>query len=167
MTKEQLYEAIGSISEKHIREGEDKMKKKNTWVKRCALAAACLTVVIVSGFFINNMLSDRAPNEATNVNEGAGGTLLGAGDIYPTLMVNGRLYEWHKGAAILEALPENSVYYGEVVHVDGKTPADNCEFVSVFPASGKIYTVQNNEEHIYILLTTSWFSDKVVMFDLI
>ena len=168
MTKEQLYESMGDISEKHITAAENGMKagKKSVWVKWGA-AAACLCLVIIGVFVIKNILSQHASNDIADFSEGEGaGTLLGAGEIYPTLMVNNCLYEWHKGAAILDSLPEGSVYYGEVVHVDGETPANDREFVSVFPASGQIYTEQGNEDCVYVVLTTSWLSDRVVRFDL-
>lgn len=50
MTKEQLYEVIGDINEKHIKEAENIMKtnKKNTWVKWGAIAA-CLALIAVAG----------------------------------------------------------------------------------------------------------------------
>lgn len=48
MTKEQLYEVIGDINEKHIKEAENTMKtnKKNNWIKWGAVAA-CLAIVAV------------------------------------------------------------------------------------------------------------------------
>lgn len=107
-------------------------------------------------------------NQEKNANnpEGADETLLGASEIYPTVMVDGHLYEWRRGKA-LHYLPSDSIYYGEINHIDGKKPTKNCEFVSVFSVSGKIYTVSDNIDYVYLQLTTDWMEETTVIFDLI
>ena len=96
--------------------------------------------------------------------------LTGGTDIYPTVMVEGQLYEWRKGRAICVTVPEDLVYYGEVTYVYGNTPTKDCEFRSVFMVSGQIYTVPGDDELVYLRLTTDltpdWLNDTVVIFDL-
>jgi hypothetical protein len=95
------------------------------------------------------------------------GTLPGADEIYPTIMVEGNLYEWRKGAAISSELPDDCVYYGELIHVEGETPNNNNEFVSEFSVSGQIYTVPQTDTVVYLCLTTDWLENTVVVFDLV
>ena len=90
---------------------------------------------------------------------------MGDTDIYPTVMVEGHLFEWRFGRAI-GGLPKESLYYGEIVHVDKKIPTDNCEFVSAFSVSGHIYTVPGNTDSVYLQLTTDWMEKKNVAFDI-
>lgn len=99
--------------------------------------------------------------------ESGAGTLMGDTGIYPTVMVDGRLYEWRKGPALCNGLPNDSVYYGEIIHVEGETPGNDCEFVSVFSVSGQIYTIVEDDEFICLCLTTDWLNETVVIFDLV
>lgn len=92
--------------------------------------------------------------------------LMGGTEIYPMVMVEGHLYEWRFGRAI-GGRPSDSVYYGEINHVDGKTPTEDCDFVSVFSVSGQIYTVPGNNDCVYLYLTTDWIENKNVAFDLV
>ena len=134
-----------------------KTKKKSLWLKWGAMAA-CLCLVVFGVMTWND----------TQVNlDNAGNTLMGADEIYPTVMVQGQLYEWRKGAAICKELPNNCVYYDEVTHVEGQTPASDSEFVSVFSVSGQIYTVPENGDCVYLCLTTDWLNETIVVFDLV
>ena len=99
--------------------------------------------------------------------ENSAGTLMGDTEIYPTVMVNGRLYEWRKYMALCNGLPNDSIYYGEIAHVEGETPENDCEFVSVFSVSGQIYTIVENDEFVCLCLTTDWLNEAVVIFDLV
>ncbi|MBR4342776.1 MAG: hypothetical protein IKP88_08730 [Lachnospiraceae bacterium] len=110
--------------------------------------------------------SKKGGGNDTNSPEITEGTLLGADEIYPTVMVNGYLYEWRRGRA-LHYLPNDSIYYGDINHIDGKNPEKNCDFVSVFPVSGQIYTVPDNIDYVYLQLTTNWAEEFTVVFDLI
>ena len=92
---------------------------------------------------------------------------MGAAEIYPTIMVDGQLYEWRKGTAICNELPSDCVYYGELTHVEGKVPSNDREFVSVFTVSGQIYIVPENDSCVYLCLTTEWLTETVVVFDLV
>ena len=97
------------------------------------------------------------------------GTLPGADEIYPTVMVNGECYEWRRGVALLQADEETFInsrdYYGDITKVEGKSPENDCEIVCVFDAAGTIYTDPKNKDVIYLKLTTDWLDDKVVIFD--
>ncbi len=159
MKKEKLYEAIGEIDENYINDAHLTVKKKShlVWMKWGAMAS-CLCLVV--GLAIPTILNTLNPNE------GAAGTLMGDTEIYPTVMVDGQLYEWRKGAAICNELPNDSMYYGEITHVDGESPTKDCEFVSVFSVSGQIYTVSENGDYVYLCLTTDWLNETVVVFDL-
>ena len=96
----------------------------------------------------------------------SGGTLYGADQVYPTVMVDGALYEWHRGSAIsFSGLPEGSEYYGEISHTEAETPDADGEFASLFPVSGAIYTVPGDDTVVYLKLTTDWMENAVVRFD--
>lgn len=103
---------------------------------------------------------------ANEADRAAGATLYGADEVYPTVMVNGALYEWHRGSAVhFEGIPDGCAYYGEVLHTDAETPQADGEFASLFPVSGTIYTVPGNEDEVYLQLTTDWMEETVVQFD--
>ncbi|MBR4725053.1 MAG: hypothetical protein IK071_04640 [Lachnospiraceae bacterium] len=136
-------------------------------------------VLIVLMFCICTSCHDKNQKEnkdGTNTQETISGTdtddipysnpLVGNSGIYPTVMVNGKLYEWHWGIALC-ILPKDSVYYGEINHIDGKSPSKDCEFVSYFPVSGQIYTISENSDCVYLLLTTDWMENQAVVFDLV
>ncbi|MCI5795682.1 MAG: hypothetical protein MR019_02265 [Ruminococcus sp.] len=91
-------------------------------------------------------------------------TLPGAEKVYPTVMVDGSLYEWYKGAAICDDLPQDCVFYGDIKYVAKKTPKNDCEFSAAFDAEGQIYKVPD-EASVYLVLTTYWLSNTVVKFD--
>ena len=157
MTKEKLYEVLGDINEGYVKESKEYRRANKSALLRWGAVAACLCLIIVGALVWRD---DSSPS-------GSGGTLMGADEIYPTVMVDGKLYEWRRGAAICDSLPDGSVYYGEVTHSAVQTPSENCEFVSVFPVSGQIYTVPDDGECVYLLLTSVWMSETVVVFDLV
>ena len=123
----------------------------------------------------NDAAAPEAPVEAAkesadtfNARADSGGstTLYGADEVYPTVMVDGALYEWHRGSAIrFEGLPEKSLFYDDVTHTDEVTPQRNGEFASLFEVEGKIYTVPGDENVVYLQITTDWMEDTVVQFD--
>ncbi|WP_350336523.1 hypothetical protein QMP28_06115 [[Clostridium] symbiosum] len=115
----------------------------------------CIVVILIGCFIV--IRSNHTRN---------GNTLPGALEIYPAVMVEDKVYEWHRGKAILEKLPDNSAYYGEINHIKNDYPNQNCEFVSNFSVSGQIYTVPNDTNKIYLCITTDWLSNSVVIFDI-
>lgn len=161
MKKEELFNVIGEMDEQKVAAAGMAMNKKKSrpvWLKWGAMVA-CLCLVV--GLTIPTILN------TVNPNEGSAGTLMGDTEIYPTIMVDGQLYEWRKGAAICNELPNDSVYYGELTHVEGETPRNDCEFVSVFSVSGQIYTISENDKCVYLCLTTDWLNETFVVFDLV
>ena len=115
-------------------------------------------------------------NESQNSDDIVGGpTLPGALEIYPTVMVAGELYKWGKvydWDTVTQTqgdLPEESVFYGELTHVEGDTPENNCEFVSTFQVSGQIYTLSNNPDEVLLCLTTDWMTNEntIIEFDIV
>ena len=79
----------------------------------------------------------------------------GASEIYPTVRVRGKLYEWHAGGVLYSSIPEDYMYYGEINHTSGKVPINECDFVSAFDATGSIY-ISNEKNDIYIRITADW-----------
>ena len=160
MKNEELYDVIGEIDEKYIKDAHHTVKTKSypLWIKVGAVAA-CLCLLIGMAFQIK--LNKNNPDNVVS------GTLMGADEIYPTVMVNGHLYEWRRGEAICGNVPSDSIYYGDIIHADGQIPAKDCEFVSVFTVSGQIYIISGNSDCVYLKLTTDWMNDKIVVFDMI
>ena len=136
-----------------------KKAKKRQWVKWVSLAA-CLCVLLLGTVVWKNMDSTQPSTRPPK----GGGTLPGDMEVYPTVMVDGKLYEWRKGRAICETVPEDLVYYGRVIHVEGKRPQNDCEFVSTFDISGDIY-ICPSDGCVYICVTTDWMEDTFVVFD--
>lgn len=97
--------------------------------------------------------------------ESFGPMLPGADEIYPTVMVNGELYEWRKGRAIQDKLPDSSNYEADIEHSNEKVPVGNYEFISTFDVTGEIYTVPDDNSCVYLLISTDWFQEGVVAFD--
>lgn len=125
------------------------MKKKVMFI---SLSIAVVFVLFFAFFNINK-------KEHTS-------TLPGANEIYPTVMVNGELYEWHQGYAIYNKLPENYEFYGKINHIEALAPENDCDFSSTFECNGEIYVSSNNEV-IYLKLNTDWLDGAIVQFDII
>lgn len=106
-----------------------------------------------------------------------GPTLPGVDEIYPTVLVDGEIYQWRMGRAVMnEDVEGHSTYdpqeflqdmecYGEIIKGSGDHPEQDRELVCVFDASGSIYLDPNDEKVIYLWLTTDWFEDGVIAFD--
>lgn len=157
MKSHELLDVIGEAQDSYLLDAKAPKKKSTpVWVKWTAMAA-CIAIVIAFPMVWNLF----------NHSGGSTGTLPGDIKIYPTVMVDGQLYEWRKGNAIYNQLPSDCVYYGEISHVKGDTPLNDCEFVSTFSVSGQIYTCQESDKNIYLCLTTDWLNEVVVAFDLI
>ncbi len=116
-----------------------------------------LTLCLLAGF-----AGCAGPVESAEL---TGPTLPGAMEVYPTVMVNDRLYEWHRGKAV-NRVPsiEGSVYYGDLIETGGHTPHENGEFAALFSASGQIYTLPDDEDIVYIKISTDWMEGVFVKF---
>lgn len=133
--------------------------RKISYTVGAGILAACLCLTI--GLTINYAKEEKPPIES---NGNIGCAIPGADEIYPTIMVNGTLYEWLLGKALLDDLPVGSTYYGQINHSSGTTPENDCEFVSVFPASGRIF-VDPDKDLVYLELTTEWLEKQLVIFE--
>ena len=131
---------------------------KNLKRLRWIVLAACLCIVLGGALIVYQRHFCKTSYYQS--------TLIGAAEIYPTVMADGRLYEWHKGAAILEDLPKDCTLYRNINHIKGKTPQKNGDFVSIFQVIGQIYK-SSDERCIYLKLTTDWMQNAVVKFDLV
>lgn len=92
-------------------------------------------------------------------------TLPGADEIYPTVMVDGEFYEWRKGRAIQDKLPDSSNYEANIEHSNENIPTEDYEFVSTFDVTGEIYTIPDDNSCVYLLISTDWMQESVVVFD--
>lgn len=97
--------------------------------------------------------------------ESGGPTLPGADEIYPTIMVEGELYEWRRGRAILEELPSNLTYYASIEYISEETPIENNQLVAAFDVTGDIYTMVDDISCVYLIVSTDWMDEAVVAFD--
>ena len=137
--------------------------KKRQWVKWVSLAA-CLCVLLTGAAVWKNMNSTQPPQTESTRPPQSGGTLPGDTEVYPTVMVDGKLYEWRKGRAICVTVPEDLVHYGQIIHVDKNRPKNDCEFRAIFDVSGDIY-ICPSDGCVYICITTDWMEDTFVVFD--
>lgn len=157
MNRKDLYNSFNEIDDQLLERSESyKTPQKITWLRWSALVACFCVVIIGIAVWSITQTHQNTPS----------GTLPGAEEIYPTVMVDGELYEWHKGAAICNELPEGNELYGVIKHITKEIPESNCEFASVFDAEGEIYTVSGSDS-IYLKLTTSWLDNVIVKFDLV
>lgn len=121
--------------------------------------SACLCIIVGLVFVISNRTATPITSPPTNISN-----LPGSDRIYPTVMVNGKLYEWKQENAVIDTLPVGSVYYGKINHSDNSTPINDNEFVSVFTASGEVY-VDPTIDLVYIIITTDWLDNSIVIFE--
>lgn len=160
MTGLDFIENINYVDDDLIFEAESwvgsKAHKKG-YAVGAGVLAACLCLMI--GLTVNHSKEGNPPG----CDEIIGcGSLFG--EIYPTIMVNGELYEWLFGKAIVNELPVGSTYYGKIRHADGATPQEDCQFVSDFPANGRVF-LDRSENLVYLELTTDWLEKQLVIFE--
>lgn len=160
MTGLDFIENINYVDDDLIFEAESWVRSKARkigYAVGAGILAACLCLTI--GLKVNRSKEGNLPgsNEIVEC-----GSIFG--EIYPTIMVNGELYEWLFGKAIVNELPVGSAYYGKIRHADGATPQKDCEFVSVFSAEGSIF-IAPDKDLLYLELTTDWLERKFVIFE--
>ena len=164
MTGLEFIENVNFVDDGIIFEAENWVRSKTRkirYVVSAAVAAACLCLTI--GFAVTYSKERNPPIEEGGEIEGCT-VLPGSDEIYPTIMVDGTLYEWLLGKALIDELPVGSIYYGKIKHTNGMTPENDREFVSVFQASGRIF-VDPNENLVYLELTTDWLEKQLVIFE--
>ncbi len=143
-------------------------KTRYAFLKKLIPAMAGILLIAIIAIVVGNTFPHF--NILTNILPHSGGPLLpGADKIYPTICVNGNLYEWTRMYAYdwqepqKEALKEWE-YVGKLIHVDGKKPQNDCEFVSKFSATGDIYIDPKSDANIYVLIKTDWVDQEFVVF---
>lgn len=141
-------------NEKAMGRGEPKPVRKK-WI-RWVPVVICLCV-FAAGFLFWQSQKDKAISDCSPLHED---------EIYPAVMIGEKLYEWRRGAAVCEEMPEGCLYYGQVLHVVKEKPEHDCEFASVFSVSGDIFTIPGGE-CAYLRLTTEWMTDRIIAFDMV
>jgi len=163
MTGLEFIGNINYIDDSLIFEAENWVRSKAHKIKYmvgAAITAACLCLTI--GLTVNYS-KDKNPQIDNSGSIGCN-MIPGGDEIYPTIMVDGTLYEWHLGIALIDELPVGSTYYGKIKHTDGTTPENDCELVSVFSANGRIF-VNHSLNLVYLELTTDWLEKQLVIFE--
>jgi len=127
-------------------------KKWISWVP----IIVCLCI-LAAGFLFWQNQKDKVISNCSPLHEDK---------IYPTVMIGGKLYEWRRGASVCEEMPEDCLYYRQVMHVVKEKPERDCEFASVFSVSGDIFTIPGGE-CAYLRLSMDWMTDRVIIFDLV
>lgn len=130
-----------------------------------------LTAIILMGLlslFGCANTQDKEPTEST---------LPGADVIYPTVLVGGECYQWRRGLAVMNEdvvnnstsdpneFLKNMVFYGEIIKGSSDHPEQDRELACVFDVFGSIYLDPNDENVVYLWLTTDWLEDGVIAFD--
>lgn len=160
MTGLEFMENINFVDDDLIFEAENWVRSKSrkiSYTVGAGILAAGLCLAI--GLTVNYAKGRNTPIEIE-----LGCTIPGADEIYPTIMVDGTLYEWHLGVALIDELPVGSTYYGKIKHTDRTTPENDRELVSVFNASGRIF-IDPVEDLIYLELTTDWLEKQLIIFE--
>lgn len=141
MTGLEFIENINYVDDDLIFEAVNWVRSKAHRIRYmvgAAISAACLCLAI--GLTVNY---SKGKNPQIDDSGSIGCNMIPGGDeIYPTIMVDSPLYEWHFGIALIDELPVGSTYYGKINHTNGTTPENDREFVSVFPANGRIFIDQ-------------------------
>lgn len=162
MTGLEFMESINYVDDDLVFEAENWVRSnasKKRYMFGAAIVAACLYLTI--GLSTNYA---QWGNHLAEKDELNGCLIPGGNEIYPTIMVDDILYEWRFGVALIDELPVGSIYYGRIKHTNGTTPENNCELVSVFSASGRIF-VDPNKDLIYLELSTDWLEKQLVIFE--
>lgn len=164
MNVKKFSDAMDELDSKYLDEALhfQKRDRKSRWLPWGAMAA-CLCILLASVFAW--LPGARFWEDEHALTSGC--TLPGASEIYPTVMVEDQLYEWRRGMAIARGLPDDSVLYGAITHVEESTPQHNCEFAATFNVTGEIYLVESTSNSVYLVMTTDWLQDAVVIFDLV
>lgn len=154
---------------------ESKTSKHSKVLKKWLLVFMAILILGIAVYVVYRFFSNRSPTESKEkemISDITGiPTIPGEDVLYPTVMVDGKLYEWRRGSAIVNTFTKDdtyfltsSDYYGKIKKTEMKNPEADCELSCMFAVEGKIYTVQN-EEYIYLVMTTDWLDNAIVIFD--
>lgn len=166
MNRNDLYNSFSRIGDDLLERSEITFHKRYVWIKRCT-AVICLCVIAAVSVGVTHSRGKAGSQIPENVTQhtysshkSSDTVPYGASEIYPTVRVRGKLYEWHAGGGLYSSIPEDYMYYGEINHTSGKVPVNECDFVSVFDATGSIY-ISNEKNDIYIRITADWLNSTV------
>lgn len=149
MNRKDLYQSFNNVEDNNLERSETGAFKRNRMLIKWVSIAACFCL-IVSGVIIWVRNEEPTPTA---------GCMDFFYDIYPTVMVNGELYQWETGCNFM---PKGCVYYGEIKHVTTEAPRKNCELASVFDIEGQIYTYEG--VYVYVCATTDWLDEQIIWF---
>lgn len=171
----ELLDYVGSIDAMLIDEAYDGLKKRKQYAQS---RNVCLLVAVVFALILLPVCKYCFSRVALESQEDSGcNTLPGASEIYPTIQVDGEFYQWRMGRAVMnfdayaqttydpELFLKDMNYYGEIIKGNEDSPKQDRELACVFDASGSIYLDPDDEEVVYLWLTTDWFEDGVIAFD--
>ena len=176
--------------DKNVLEPDWSKQGKNKKKRIVFFAAACTCVIIIGVVIfahIERKTSDPKGKTRDQINRvdylptGSAPNMesLGGLEIFPKIAVNGELYWWYYGEnkwlsrhvfykwkkpGVVSDLPEDCVYYGEIKHVPGNKPTDDCEMVSVFPATGQIYVFPDDSSVCFVVITALALDREIVPF---
>ena len=174
MNELRALDLIGQLDEKIIDEATKPFKKRRVHIFYLASAAIAVIVAILLCVIIGGtILKIKRSNHEERIGESSG-TIPGADEIYPTILIDGNYYEWKRGRAILMdyagrplPLSGETEYYGEIIHTDNDYPTMDKELVCTFNVTGSVYINPKEKSSIYLVISTDWMTDTVVVFDLI
>ncbi len=145
--------------------GNDRPAKKKKALSRFDIAMICAFIGIIGIVICIAAVGRKKLDPRWIMDQKTGEPLItGADSIFPKVAVNGEIYwrynwgmddgpikktEW-KSTGGLKELPEGSVYYGEIKHVPGNKPTDDCEYVAVASQSGEIYVVPDDPDLCFV-----------------
>jgi hypothetical protein len=56
-------------------------------------------------------------------------------------------------------------YYASIEHINEETPVENNQLVAAFDVTGDIYTMVDDNSCVYLVVSTEWMDEAVVVFD--
>ncbi len=147
MTNEKLYEVLGDINEKYVKEAREYRKaKKPVWLKWGAMAAClCLVVVGFTGLLHQNL---RTPGSGGLGGEGAGGGGYYSVAVYPASEKNENV-----ATAEVVSLTENEVVNNELSKHLPKHLPDGFHY-----GRGSIYNTVMKDGTQYHMLRVEYIS---------
>lgn len=136
-------------------------KTRNLRIIVCIMTvAACLCLVVGLKYGIT-----KNSERPLGTNKSGGSNAVSNYDKnYPTVLVNGKMYEWKQNDAVVDSLPADCIYCGKINHIGSNTPENNCDFVSDFFAVGEVY-IDSSIDLVYIKIKTDWLDGCIAIFE--
>ena len=199
MKPEMIMDALNNIDDAILKEAiaVRQVKKKRPFPKvvKILVSAACLVMIVYGAkkadilefyHFTEKADVDRTEDIAqsdrtyeTDSDEADGCDDLMPGDIWPVLMVNGKLYQWadvnltqnqlklqEDGTYTQDDyLPDSCRKVGEITSVTEDAPKEDLELQAGFYATGSVYVDDETSEAVYVRMTTDWFENVCIRFE--